>query len=58
MVRESDEGTYSCTPYSALGASKYSPNFQVHVRGIFLHKILIMHCVFVTFLRVSRSSVF
>ncbi|CAD5122650.1 DgyrCDS11058 [Dimorphilus gyrociliatus] len=31
-VRESDEGAYSCTPYSALGASKYSPRFQVHIR--------------------------
>ena len=32
-VVSSDDGTYTCTPYSPIGAGKSSPPVQVNVRG-------------------------
>jgi len=34
-VAPSDEGRYSCTPYSSLGAGKTSPGVNIVVRGTF-----------------------
>jgi len=32
-VAQSDEGRYSCTPYSSLGAGQTSPSIDIVVRG-------------------------
>ena len=47
-VVAADDGTYTCTPYSPIGAGKSSPPVQVNVRGKYLllcFSALILQCV-------------
>lgn len=42
-VTEADEGRYTCTPYSPLGAGRSSTVVQIIVRGEYKYSIFLLH---------------